>query len=163
MGASQGALDAVAASKAEAVAAMAGLGGGNQPQASKVTETEQTASPSAQPVTTEIPPSGVPPDMFQVGEIVVLKSNPALSLPVVEILPGSGERRYRVFQNGAKATYYESQLQALGNVGDERQLIPADELRARLTSLQIRLVSKNHGQIHGVQAGVLSCDTRRFP
>jgi len=137
MGASQGALDAVAASKAEAVAAMAGLGGGNQPQASKVTATEQTAKPSVQPVTSDIPTSAVSIALFQVGEIVVLTSNPALSMPVIEILPGSGERRYRVFQNGAKATYYESQLQALANVGDERQLIPADELRARLTSLQI--------------------------
>lgn len=144
MGASQGALDAVAGSKAEAIAAMAALGGGNQPQASKVAATEPPALPSAQPVASEIPTAELPTALFQVGEIVVLKSNPALSMPVIEVIPGSGERRYRVFENGAKVSYYESQLQELANVGDERQLITAEELRARLTSLQILSPSTAH-------------------
>ena len=35
-------------------------------------------------------------------------------MPIIEVLEtSSGERRYRVFQNNAKVTYYESQLQAL--------------------------------------------------
>ena len=34
-------------------------------------------------------------------------------MPVIEVVVGGAECRYRVFHNGAKAVYYESQLQLL--------------------------------------------------
>ena len=74
---------------------------------------------------------------FRVGDLVALRSNPAMILPVIEVIPGSGECRYRVFQNNAKATYYESQLQVPVGAPDERRTLTAHELRAHLTSLQI--------------------------
>ena len=49
---------------------------------------------------------------------VVLRSDPSVLLPVIEVVPGGAECRYRVFQNNAKATYYESQLQAAPVVAD---------------------------------------------
>lgn len=75
--------------------------------------------------------------MFRVGDLVALRSDPATIVPVIEVLPGNGECRYRVFQNGAKATYYESQLQPPAATPHERRTLTADEMRAALTSLHI--------------------------
>lgn len=75
--------------------------------------------------------------MFRVGDLVALRSDPTTIVPVIEVLPCSGECRYRVFQNGTKATYYESQLQASAAVADEREKLTADEMRAALTGLHI--------------------------
>lgn len=76
--------------------------------------------------------------LYGVGDLVALRSNPSVVLPVIEVVEASsGERRYRVFQNNAKATYYESQLQALAGKEDERKRLTADELHAHLTSLQL--------------------------
>ena len=80
--------------------------------------------------------SQVPAPLFKVGDLVALRSNPLQVMPVIEVIIGAGEYRYRVFQSNSKATYYESQLQAL-NVADERTLLAIDELHAYLTSLQI--------------------------
>jgi len=132
IGATPAALDAVAASKAAAVSAMANLHGGANSQTAKTKDDMPPTDPSPKPATETVPPS-----LFRVGDIVALRSHPATSLPVVEVIPGGGERRYRVFQNGTKNTYYESQLQAAVTVADERRTIPVDELRARLTSLHI--------------------------
>ena len=74
---------------------------------------------------------------FRVGDLVALRSNPATILPVIEVIHGSGECRYRVFQNNAKTTYYESQLQVPVGLPDERRMLTPHELRAHLTSLQI--------------------------
>jgi SNF2 family DNA or RNA helicase len=73
---------------------------------------------------------------FKPGDIVALRADPAKLLPVVEVMPGGSECRYHVFKNGAKAIYYESQLQPAEAAADEA-LLSADDLRAHLTSLQI--------------------------
>lgn len=137
IGANQAALDAVVASKAVSVSAMANMSGGATSQPAKANSETQPAGPSPKPVTGDSVIASVPASLFRVGDIVALRSHPTTNLPVIEVIPGGGERRYRVFQNGAKATYYESQLQAVANVADERRTIPVDELRARLTSLHI--------------------------
>jgi SNF2 family DNA or RNA helicase len=74
---------------------------------------------------------------FKVGDFVSLKSNPGVIFPVIEVLPGGAECRYRVFENNAKTIYYASQLQAAPETPDERRLVTVRELHARLTSLQI--------------------------
>lgn len=58
-------------------------------------------------------------------------------MPVIEVLQGSGECRYRVFHNNAKASYYESQLQPAASSLDERKTLTAHQLHAHLTGLQI--------------------------
>jgi SNF2 family DNA or RNA helicase len=55
----------------------------------------------------------------------------------MEVVLGGAECRYRVFENNAKTTYYESQLQAAPEASEERRVITVRELHARLTSLQI--------------------------
>jgi ATP-dependent helicase HepA len=77
------------------------------------------------------------PPMFKIGDFVAIRSDPTVLVPVLEVIPGGGECRYRVFQNNAKATYYESQLQAAPVSAEERQVLSAREMHAQLTSLQI--------------------------
>ncbi|MEI6781419.1 MAG: helicase-related protein, partial [Verrucomicrobiota bacterium] len=137
IGATQAALDAVAVSKAAAVAEMAKLPGAATSHPAKTKGDMQPSAPSPKPAAGDTPAVTAPPSLFQLGDIVALRSNPTDSLPVVEVIPGGGERRYRVFQHGIKITYYESQLQAAASVADQRRTIPVDELRACLTSLHI--------------------------
>src|SRR4051812_25301605 len=75
--------------------------------------------------------------LFRVGDLVALRSAPTQILPVIEVMPGVGECRYRVFQNNVKTTYYESQLQAPTAAVEGRRVLTARELQAHLTSLQI--------------------------
>ncbi|UFW77934.1 DEAD/DEAH box helicase [Rhizobium sp. SU303] len=75
--------------------------------------------------------------LFRLGDIVALRADPTKHLPVVEVLPGSSEYRYHVFENGAKALYYESQLQPTSTSSSNEVLLGASELQAHLTSLQI--------------------------
>ncbi len=82
-------------------------------------------------------PSRASTSLFKVGDLVTLRANPEVLLPVVEVIPGTADCRYRVFQNNTKVTYYESQLQAAVGAKGERKLLTASELRAHLTSLQI--------------------------
>lgn len=88
---------------------------------------------------------------FAVGDLVTLKSNSALLLPVVEVLPGGVECRYKVFVNNAKATYYESQLQAPVVAHEERPVLSARELHSRLTALQIR--SQSTANLFSLRSG----------
>jgi hypothetical protein len=67
---------------------------------------------------------------FKVGEVVALRSDPAVHVPVLEVITGGPECRYRVFENGGKATYYESQLQALAASEDGGATVDVDELHA---------------------------------
>ena len=68
--------------------------------------------------------------LFRVGDLVALRSAPTQILPVIEVMPGVGECRYRVFQNSVKATYYESQLQAPAVQADGRRVLAAREVQA---------------------------------
>lgn len=74
---------------------------------------------------------------FKVGDLVVLRSNPETLLPVIEVVTGGAEPRYRVFENNAKATYYQSQLQAADSAADNRVPLTVREFHARLTSLHV--------------------------
>ena len=82
--------------------------------------------------------------LFKVGDLVALKSKPGNPLPVMEVMPGGVEFRYRVFENNAKTTYYESQLVASEIESDKRPLITVAELQARLTALKILSPSTEH-------------------
>jgi superfamily II DNA or RNA helicase len=88
------------------------------------------------------PPS--PASLFQKGDLVTLRSNPEKVMPVIEVLPGFGECRYRVFQDSSPATYYESQLQAVSEVTDERRVLTSNEVQAYLTSIQLLSPSTTH-------------------
>lgn len=74
---------------------------------------------------------------FNAGDIVALRSDPDVLLPVTEVLVGGPECRYRVFQDNAEAVYYQSQLQPAPAPVSERKVLTIRELHAHLTSLKI--------------------------
>ena len=91
------------------------------------------------------------PGMFNAGDIVALRSDPATQLPIIEVLIGGTELRYRVFQNGSKAIFYESQLQAVLDDGVTADLISTEELNARMTALQ--LLSPSTSSLFSMRSG----------
>ncbi|MFH1021036.1 MAG: helicase-related protein [Pseudomonadota bacterium] len=110
--------------------------------------------PQKNSVTPALAPSSPtkPASRFTAGELVCLKSNPSIVLPIIEVLATSpNEPRYRVFQNNAKATYYESQLEAVSSSDDERIKLTAEELNAHLTSLQI--LSPSTSNLYSLRSG----------
>lgn len=120
--------------KAAALATMAGSGSTNAAESSLPTTAPAVNTglrASMEPAVVAIA------SMFRVGDLVALRSDPKVLLPVMEVLPGGAECRYRVFQNNAKCVYYESQLQIAAVTADERKVLSVRELHAHLTSLQI--------------------------
>lgn len=125
-------------------------------------------SPSVVPVPS-LPPAVMPPvpvapvvaavpqatdiqDGFAPGQLVRLKSNRDKVFPVLSVLPNSGEeRRYSVFENNKQANYYESQLESIPDVQDERTPIPLAEFHARLTSLL--LTAPSSANLYSLHSG----------
>jgi hypothetical protein len=124
IGAERSSLDLIESMKASALAVMAGGGA----SATRNDETGAAGGGFAAPVISS----------FNVGDVVALRSDPRSHLPVLEVITGGPQCRYRVFQNGTKATYYESQLQARAAPDDGRETVTVDDLHARLTALQIQ-------------------------
>jgi ATP-dependent helicase HepA len=91
---------------------------------------------------------------FNVGQLVCQRANPSAVFPVLEIVTAGGtETRYRVFENGTKQIYYESQLLALEEPEEVRKLLSASELSAMLSAIQLSspsasaLYSLNSGRV----------------
>lgn len=119
LGAAPHALSLVDAAKTEALSHLAGTRREVEKSSSSATDTPQATA------------------LFQIGNLVSLRSNPAEIMPVIEVLmSGVGQCRYRVFQNNTKITYFESQLQAVV-ANDERHRLTIEALHAQLTSLQL--------------------------
>jgi len=127
LGAPEATLSLVEATKREAFSQMAGT----RSSATPIRPPAQSASTDAGQDTAarEIP-------LFNAGDLVALRSDPTQVMSVLRVIPGTGERRYQVFYRNARATYYESQLQAVEEA-DERRILDAAEVNACLTSLQI--------------------------
>ena len=77
------------------------------------------------------------PALFRIGELVALRSDASKVMPIIEIMSGAGERRYRVFYNNSVAIYYESQLQTVVAPSRAAKTLTADEFNAHLTGMQI--------------------------
>ena len=88
--------------------------------------------------------------VFNVGDLVALRSEPETAMPVIGVVPGAAETRYHVFQGNRQATYYESQLQPLAT-GTEPELLNAEALRAFLTSLH--LLSPSTANLYSLRSG----------
>ena len=88
--------------------------------------------------------------MFNVGDLVALRSDPETAMPVIGVVPGAAETRYHVFQDNRQATYYESQLQPIAS-DDESAALNAEELRAFLTSLH--LLSPSTANLYSLRSG----------
>jgi SNF2 family DNA or RNA helicase len=132
LGASDESLAAVIAFKRNALSAVAGGSGNSSHTASA---SQEPAPPQEKELTTKTAPGQA---RFKVGELVCLRSNSASIFPILEVLPGgSQEPRYRVFENGSRPTYYESQLQAIATDGESTPTLNATELSALLTATQL--------------------------
>lgn len=154
IGADQISRAAVDSAKGAALAAMAGQRTGeasSQPLGGGTSDAHPGGTATISPLSSQSPAS-----LFCAGDLVALRSNPEIILPVIEVIPGGGECRYRVFQNNLKATYYESQLQSPPGRDKPPLLLSAQELQARLTSLHIlspsttRLFSLRSGRVQFV-------------
>lgn len=135
LGASEDSLNAVESVKVSAISSMARSNDGS---------VQIHCPPSNKPISSVNPEtlairldSPLVTSKFQKGDLVALRSNPEKVMPVIEVILGSGECRYGVFQDSRQVTYYESQLQAASRVKDDRRMLTADEVRANLTSTQI--------------------------
>ena len=130
---------------------------------SEMTGAPDTTGDSTTPKTTSAAPFEASPDsndhvkasqglatMFNVGDLVALRSDPETAMPVIGVVPGAAEARYHVFQDNRQATYYESQLQPLAS-GSESELLNAEELRAYLTSLH--LLSPSTANLYSLRSG----------
>ena len=136
IGADAEALAPVEAAKAASVAAMAGARG---------------ADMSILPYAEATAPVAAPTSLFQIGDLVTLRSHPSILMPIIEVVPGGAECRYRVFQDAKKATYYESQLQLPIAAVDEHTRLSAEALHAYLTSLQ--LLSPSTANLFSLRSG----------
>ena len=123
--ANQKSVDAVQALKEAALSEM------TEKTASK---NEETSSDSPASTRTESPA----PNLFNLGDVVSLRSDRDLKLPILEIVTSGPEIRYVVFENGVKANYYESQLQAIVEDKDDVPSISIDEFFARITAFHLR-------------------------
>ena len=94
--------------------------------------------------------SGPSATAYQVGDLVALRSDPGIVVPVIEVVPGGAETRYQVFQDNRKATYYESQLRGPEQAREPDHL-SANDLRAYLTSLH--LLSPSANSLYSLRSG----------
>ena len=92
-----------------------------------------------------------PETMFQVGDLVALRSDPATVVPIIKVVPDGIECRYLVFQDNKKVTYYESQLQHLVETEEAQFHLSAEALHAYLTSLQ--LLSPSMANLYSLRSG----------
>ena len=75
---------------------------------------------------------------FSLGQIVVVKSDPSVRGAVVDVVPGEGEHRVKVFAGQEIQTYFASQLRTEDQTDDEIQVLSCDAFHACLTARQIR-------------------------
>jgi len=149
IGASPDSAKAVEAVKANALAGMVS-------PASPIRDlgSSSTGTAASIPAPADRPPGDRAKDasagIFEIGNLVALRSDPATAMPVLAVHPGGAETSYQVFHNGKKATYYESQLQ-LYDENAEPTRLTAEELRAFLTSLH--LLSQSTAYLYSLRSG----------
>lgn len=138
---------AVDAAKNAAMAAM------SPPPSSNGQPHDALAPASINPVPEEAVPvlGAAAQSLFNVGDLVALRSAPTLLLPVIEVMLGGAETRYRVFQNGMKSVFYESQLQSEQSDTERPTPLNAAQLRARLTAFQI--LSGSTANLYSLRSG----------
>lgn len=106
----------------------------------------------AAPVVAAAPQATAIQEGFAPGQLVRLKSNRDKVFPVLSVLPNSGgERRYSVFEGNKQTNYYESQLESIPDVQDERTPLSLAEFHARLTSLL--LSSPSSANLYSLHSG----------
>lgn len=132
---------------------LAQVAGATASAPTEVTASQPLTTQAATATTTTSPNQS----KFALGQLVCLRSNPAALFPVLEVVGSAGsEPRYKVFENGARHVYYESQLQALDEPEEALRVLNASELSALLSAVQLSspsasaLYSLNSGRVRFV-------------
>jgi ATP-dependent helicase HepA len=121
-------IDAIEALKASALATLVGNSG---------TSVQDRIGAADKPDDMAVTTAADPGQTFKVGDVVALRSDISVQVPILEVIATGPERRYRVFQNGTKAIFYESQLESIEPANDDDQRTSLADLHAYLTALQI--------------------------
>ena len=105
---------------------------------------ESPSAPEASLVA--LPPQiAITPHAFSPGQLVRLRSNRDKIFPILSVLAGSGEEpRYSVFEDSKLTNYYETQLEIVPEVLDQRAPIPLAKFHACLTSLLLSAPSASN-------------------
>ena len=150
LGAAPESVSAVEAEKADALATMAAergvVTGPSEPAAGKNEAVDEDAIQGSGSGS-----SGRPETTYQAGNLVALRSDPTVLMPVIEVMPGGAECRYQVFHDNRKATYYESQLQHPDQTEDPQPQLSAKKLHAYLTGLH--LLSPSTANLYSLRSG----------
>lgn len=142
LGADDSTREEVEAFKQEQLASMS-------PQGPPVADTSAIEQEASRP----LPETGA---LFKTGDLVALRSDPSVIFPVLEVISGGEEVRYKIFHENQSAHYYESQLQAAEEEGATAATMDVQSLHACLTSLQLlspstsSLFSLRSGRVHFV-------------
>jgi len=108
--------------------------------------TKEHNIPDAEPVDDE------KTNLYSSGEVVCLRSDNRVLLPIIEVITSVSGIQYKVFQDNKFSTYYESQLQAIvSDTSNDKVQISINELHAHLTALQLEFPSANN--IHSLRSG----------
>ncbi|MCK4826644.1 DEAD/DEAH box helicase family protein, partial [bacterium] len=142
LGAEQDSIEVIESTKADALTIMAGAGKSSLVEISKTSDT--TDNETAKVIS-------APASLFNVGDLVALRSDPNTLMPVIEVVPSGAECRYRVFHNNVKAIYYESQINVPPTTVVERKTLSIRELHAYLTSLH--LLSPSTATLFSLRSG----------
>ncbi|WP_261883527.1 helicase-related protein [Vibrio pelagius] len=81
---------------------------------------------------------------FQPGQLVTLRSDSNVVLPIMNVKLGGVEPAYEVFESGKVSTYFQSQLQEMGSdSGQGFESCSKEELWASLSATSLSLPSNN--------------------
>ena len=81
---------------------------------------------------------------FRPGDVIRLKAKPKTTGAIIKLILGETEDRYQVFQDGAMASYFASQIELLPTIAPTDSHVALDQLHAALSALQLRHPSTNH-------------------
>ena len=94
---------------------------------------------------------GTSENLFNVGDLVALRSDLGTVFPVIGVVSSDPEFRYTVFQDFGKKTYYESQLVTVAVPLAEREILDIGQIHSHLTSLQI--LSPSMAVLYSLRSG----------
>ncbi|MDB4712358.1 helicase-related protein [Verrucomicrobiales bacterium] len=88
---------------------------------------------------------------FSLGDLVSLSSSPATIFPVIKVISGTEEARYRVFQDNERKDYYESQLIPAPINKVDHHCLGTNELRAFLSAIHV--LSPSSASLFSMRSG----------
>ncbi len=107
--------------------------------------------PAAPVMASSLEPKNQPESLFQVGDVVRLRSSSDVLIPIIAIDASGSETRYSVFHEGKTTHYYESQLQANEQIDVDAAPATVQNLHAFLTSLI--LLSPSSAKLFSLRSG----------